>query len=561
MAIGKFGAIFSKLSEELEEIKSKQSYNNLSLAFSHWFLKNQYNLSEQEVAESIIDGNGDYGVDAVIHNDINKTLEIFQFKFPSSAKTISDEIKQADVHKLINGFNYLIDGSGKTKLENASPEFIRIHDELKEKEVYSFKVNFVSFNQGVIANKEVIDNFITLQEQQTGIQIEFLDYNVRQVTNIYEKLKRQNSVSITLPYKLLQSSYSVDETDSFIGFVSAKDLLESIKDIIGVIFDENIRLHEMRSKVNEGIKATSSSQESGMFYFYNNGITLICDDISNSPSALKAKLEGVSIVNGCQTVTSLYETFTNGQLNEDVCLLVRVIKISDYDSRAKITQYLNSQTPIKDSYFISNHTIVRDLQTKLLEYNYFLERQVNESTYKEKYLGDKIKEGNKIIKLENAIQYYSGYYLDKFAAAAKRSKNSLFSEDNVSEILSDITAERVIEAYETYEKVSEVITSYRRYRRNKENQEFSALMKCSNEELSDREDDYLFINTADILLLNTCKLYKEYDSSKDITENVISAIKLIINIIAEDEELKNMPPAGLTKNQRIFMKVKENFHN
>lgn len=47
----------------------------------------------------------------------------------------------------------------------------------------------------------------------------------------------------------------------------------------------------------------------------------------------------------------------------------------------KITEFLNSQTPIRDSYFIANHPIVRDLQDQLLEKRCFLERQVNEYQY------------------------------------------------------------------------------------------------------------------------------------------------------------------------------------
>lgn len=57
----------------------------------------------------------------------------------------------------------------------------------------------------------------------------------------------------------------------------------------------------------------------------------------------------------------------------------------------KITQYLNSQTPIKDSYFVANHSIVRELQNKLFDKKYYLERQINEATYKEKYENKDIK--------------------------------------------------------------------------------------------------------------------------------------------------------------------------
>lgn len=53
---------------------------------------------------------------------------------------------------------------------------------------------------------------------------------------------------------------------------------------------------------------------------------------------------------------------SKGKLNDTVYILVRVISIADYSERMRITEFLNSQTPIRDSYFIANHTVIRDLQ-------------------------------------------------------------------------------------------------------------------------------------------------------------------------------------------------------
>lgn len=560
MAIGKYESIYNKLKSDIEVIQEQEEYNNLSLAFSHWFLRVQYNLSEQEIAESIIDGAGDYGIDAVIYNENPKELEIFQFKFPSKAENIKKETKQADVIKLINGFNLLIDQHDSYSLEKASADFRAIHDMLKDSEVYSYKINFVSFTQGIVDNIEVIENFILQMNKESGIDIEFIDYNVQKITNIYDKLQRQNSVQIILPYKQLQQTYSVNNVESYVGLINAKELLDSIEDKIGVIFDENIRLSENNTKVNYGIKNTASSKEDAkMFYFYNNGITFICDKVYPSPSSLRAKLEGASIVNGCQTVTSLYELRTKGELEDSVDILIRITKISDYDERAKITQFLNSQNPIKESYFISNHTIIRDLQKKLFEQGYYLERQINESSYKEKYLEKDIAKGKKIIKLGDVIQYYTGYYIDKLAATAKRNKNILFLSDTVEEILSKITPEGVVESYETYKEVAKVITAYRRHRRNKDNTEFADLLNITNEYLYKNEEKYLFVNTADILLLNYVKNLKNIRSNNSAKENIVEAINIIVDLIDSNDELKNIPPASLTKNQLIFTKLKEYF--
>lgn len=561
MAIGKYDSIYNKLRAEFEVIKNEQSYNNLSLAFAHWFLSNQFNLSEQEIAESIIDGDGDYGIDAVIHNESNKSLEIFQFKFPNKTETIKKEIPQSDIYKVITGFNYLIDPHDSIELKKSSSAFKALHDDLKESEIFNFGINFVSFNQGIVDNIEVINNFVNQTKKESGTDISYQDYNVQKISNIFEKLQRQNSIIINIPYKQLQQSYSVRDIDSYVGFVNAKQLLEAIEDDIGVIFDENIRLAEIKSKVNDGIKKTASEdQNAPMFYFYNNGITFICDEAQLSPNSLTANLEGASIVNGCQTVTSLYENYKKEQLNEDVDLLVRIIKISDYDERSKITQFLNSQNPIKESYFVSNHIIVRNLQTKLLEYDYYLERQINESSYKEKYVDPDIKKDKKIFKLDDVIQYYSGYHLDKFAATAKRSKAILFNSDTIEEILAEITPENVIESYEMYQIISTVITAYRRQRRNKSNDEFANLLGIENKQLDSDAQHYLFVNTADILLLNTCKHIKTKENLKENTqETVIKAINLIKDLIQKDPEMNNMSPASLTKNQKIFTAVKNAF--
>ncbi|OWW62178.1 hypothetical protein B645_01255 [Enterococcus hirae 88-15-E09] len=67
----------------------------------------------------------------------------------------------------------------------------------------------------------------------------------------------------------------------------------------------------------------------------------------------------------------------------------------------------------------------------------------------------------------------------------------------------------------------------------------------------------MFVNTADILILNTCKFLKLKDPSSDVEKNIVNAVKIIRDIIQNDQELKAMPPAGLTKNQLVYTKISE----
>lgn len=557
--ITKFQSYYNKIKELVISIKNEQGYTNDSMAFAHWYLDNYLHLNDQEIAEAIIDGDGDNGIDAIVTSEESEELMVFQFKFPESDQKLNKEISQSDILKTLNGFNILI---GQDKISKSNDKFLQFQELLTEKPIYKFKLFFVSFNKGILDNKEQVDTFAKKFSDDTGNTLEYFDINKQGISNLYEKLNRKNSIEINIPYKFLQQAYRVNDIDSFIGVINAKELIHAIEDKLLVIFDENIRLFESESKVNEGIKNTASSDNSDMFYFYNNGIVLICDEANNSPNSLTINLKGASIVNGCQTVNSLAHLYKQGSLKEDVSALVRIIKISDYDERAQITEFLNSQTPIKDSYFISNHTVIRDLQNSLIEHEYFLERQINERTYKESF-GQKIPTNYRTISLEDTIQYYTGYWLDSMSAIAKSGKSALFNKIQIEDILKNINSIKVIEAYETYESISKVITQYRKMRRNASNEEFAQFLNIKPEILKSEIDDYLFINTADILLLNTCRNLKNLYERKSIKYDIGKLIRDSIGICKETikADTSGKSTASLTKNNSIFQSVRNNINN
>ncbi|AWD68659.1 hypothetical protein C2I28_26890 (plasmid) [Priestia megaterium] len=553
--ITKYESYYNKIRENLEEIQNEQNYSNLSLAFAHWFLNVYFNMNEQEIAEAIVDGNGDNGIDAIIHQENSEELTVLQFKFPESAKHLNKEISQADILKTLNGFNILISDQEDSR---SNQSFIEHKEKLKEKEIYSFKLMFVSFNKGVVDNKDAVENYIKKFEDDYGGNMVYEDINKNQISNIFEKMNRKNSTEVNLEYKLMQQAYNIDDINSYIGVINGKSLIKAIKEKLIIIFDENIRLFEADSKVNTGIQRTASTDEANMFYFFNNGIVFICDEANISPTSLTIKLTGASIVNGCQTVNSLANLYAEDKLKPEVDILVRIIKISDYDQRAKITEFLNSQTPIKDSYFISNHTIVRDLQNSLINDGYYLERQINESNYKKEY-GQPIPSDLKVIKLDDTIQYYTGYWIDKYAHVAKSGKGALFNKDRIEEILRNINSSKVKESYEMYQEISKVITMYRKMRRNNENTEFANFLEIDNGDIQENLEDYLFVNTGDILILNTTKKLKARYGAMGSNINNEDLIRESLNICREviKENAPSLTPATSTKTASIFNVITE----
>lgn len=76
---GRFQVYYGKIKSELEIIREDYEYTNLSKAFAHWYLVNHVKVSEQEIGETIIDGNGDNGIDAITVN--GDVMTLYQFRF------------------------------------------------------------------------------------------------------------------------------------------------------------------------------------------------------------------------------------------------------------------------------------------------------------------------------------------------------------------------------------------------------------------------------------------------------------------------------------------------
>lgn len=555
MALTRYDSYYIKIKEQVEKIRIENEYKTNSIGFAHWYLENYYKLNEQQIAEAILDGGDDLGVDAVIIDEENKSLTIMQFKFPSKSTTINNEISQGDILKTQNGFKTLI--KNDIPYTGINLKFREYKEQLQNTFIDNFKICFVSYNKGVIANHDTVENYSNEFKKETGSTLDIIYHERDAIINIYERLNHINQIKITLKYKQMQPAYNVGtrKIDSYVGFANGTDIVDAIALHIATIFDENIRLYEYNSTVNTGISRTATSKDDAdMFYFYNNGIVFICDQADNSPASNEITLKGTSVVNGCQSLNVLYNAKQKGKLNPNVCVLVRVIEISDYIERMHITEFLNSQTPIRDSYFISNHSIIRNLQKELLEKGYYLERQINETEYMTErgiFTGS-----HERIQLESTIQYYVGYWINKYSSLAKRGKSALFDKSKIEDLLSGISAERVVIAMETYTSISEVLTMYRKMRRNPSKEDFANYIGVDPILLLNHIEEFRYMNTGDIILLNAVanldSKYKALGLNIVLKDLIIDAIFIVKDIIKKEN---NSNYSQLTKSASIFNKV------
>ncbi len=550
---GKFQVYYKRVKSELETIAKQNNYTNLSKAFAHWYLGSFCDIDNQDIGESIIDGDGDNGVDAIIH--INDTIILYQFKFPDKISNLLKKIDEKTSLKLINGYKKL---TSSRKPRKANENFLNFREIVKSENIFNYEFVFVSFSDGLSTNADdAIETEFQNLKELTGNTLKVRVEDKRKICDKIDRLQKKNIVNLNMRYNSLVASYNIDDSvKSWIGFTTASDILKASEDYMDIIFDENIRNYEGDNSVNQGIIDTATDEyESENFYFYHNGIVFICDECKLSTGNQTVNLSAAAIVNGCQTVVALNKAKNSEKgLKSNVFLPIRIIETKDIDLRAKITEFLNSQTKIRDSYFLANNTFIRELQEELLQKGYFLERLANEYNYKHNL--NKVQDYTKehILQLEKTIQIYVAYYNNQSAAKAKRGKNELFDKQSINDLISEINADKVLKALEIYKEICKVITMYRKCRRSIRNDEFLNYMGIeikNDEEYSFTMDKFLFINTSDILLLNA---YANITDGSFKKYNLIKVINICKDIISD---IPKISPSSATKNSNIFEKVQE----
>lgn len=120
--------------------------------------------------------------------------------------------------------------------------------------------------------------------------------------------------------------------------------------------NDNVRGYLGLTDYNKNIINTLEN-DTNNFFFYNNGITIICENLisQNLPAnrLYELKLENIQIVNGGQTVATLYY-FLSTSTMEDITkklkntyILLRIFNIPENDElKLNIAQYTNSQNAI-----------------------------------------------------------------------------------------------------------------------------------------------------------------------------------------------------------------------
>jgi hypothetical protein len=177
---------------------------------------------------------------------------------------------------------------------------------------------------------------------------------------------------------------------AIIATIRADDFIESFTDSKNALqldpqlFEENVRVYlGEQNDINQRIYDTAISADAGMFWYYNNGITIVCERFSYQPGFRNGPLTVVNpqVVNGGQTSHALFQASkTDFNALARVRLLVRIIETRDQSMYARVAEATNSQTPIRSRDLRSNDPILIRLESSLRQSGWIFDRKRNQNS-------------------------------------------------------------------------------------------------------------------------------------------------------------------------------------
>ncbi len=374
-----------------EELNLKNDDGRLkSLAFIYLCVNTLLDLDPEETFECLTDGGGDFGVDAIYigeEMDGEFVVTLFQAKYKQNLEANAEYPENA-INDLVNAISHIF---------NPSSDLGAINDRLKTKVETARsiiqggtipQIRAVACNNGMKWNSNAEQAII---RSGFGEQVVWEHVNHDGLMTI---LQRTKPVDATL--RLVGKAVVEDMNFSrvCVGRIPVTEIADLMKANGERLLERNIRryLGLNGNRVNEGIRSTLEGNNAHNFYFFNNGLTFVCNDFSYNAiqkEDYQIRVENLQIVNGGQTSMTILKTIeamrqANQPLPHDASVLVRIYKLpkDNEDIVLQITHATNSQNPVDLKDLRSNDEKQRQLETDIQSLGYTYRRKRMDSVAK-----------------------------------------------------------------------------------------------------------------------------------------------------------------------------------
>jgi len=341
-----------------------------------------------ESTKSLTDGFEDNGIDAVYYDEQQKTLFLVQSKLLEEG---SGEPDTGEMRKFRDGIIDLIEEKYDRFNRKMQSKFTTIKDAFSDSQI---KLNILLSYTGKgfsIHNQNIITDLIKDLNDSTEWAY-FTDFNLRSAHDTLNTILAGKPIDSEIS---LSNWGTIDEPyPAFYGQISAYDLAQLWKNHRKKLFIENIRNFIGLSDINTGMLNTIEKEPENFVYF-NNGVTILCTDVTPLPAKTVGKTtglfhcKGLSIINGAQTVGSLGIAIDKFPDQLKKCkVFIRLIPLSKSPENFgnRITIASNTQNKIEKRDFVSLDPLQLNIRTELLlqGINYHFNRTDEVIPYDEK---------------------------------------------------------------------------------------------------------------------------------------------------------------------------------
>jgi len=344
-------------------------------------------ISLDEAAELLTEGGNDAGVDGLHIGEVEDgefLVTLFQGKYKVKDLEGEANFPENGVQKVVDTVQVLFDPYRRVTLnEKIAPKIEEIRSLIRD--AYIPNVRVILCNNGAKWNTQS-ENWITEAKKDYGKKISFFHFNHDSIVKILQRSKTVDAV-LTLNGQVIVEDMNYMRV--MVGRVSVQEIHRLFDEHGDRLLERNIRrylgLHTNR--VNMAIHETlCDSDKSDKFYFYNNGVTVVCDKFDYNAfqkSDYKVQIKNMQVINGGQTCKTIQETLNNalsGVVGESAYVMIRIYQLADTqkDFVRDITYATNSQNPVDLRDLRSNDEIQKQLEIGMQDLGYSYKRQREE---------------------------------------------------------------------------------------------------------------------------------------------------------------------------------------
>jgi AIPR protein len=384
---------FEDIKDEVSQIRKTHFALKDDSAFVLWFLRAFLTDTEEDAVRALTGKSKDKGIDAILVDPRAQLVHLVQGKFRDSlgehAESRNDVLQFAALSTLpertkeeLEAYYAKLDPLARSKVEQLIHCVRRNGYQMCLYYVTTGRCSPTIRNEAREHTRQAerpVDIYILDAEQIKSIFDDYLKGVAPAVPSLLLPIAAEGSIRAEGTIHRFDSE---KEIESWVFSMSARDVGEMSRHVGIRLFARNVRGYlGADTKINEAM-AQTIKEEPDNFWYYNNGVTIVCDNAKRETQGGQdvLRVDRPQVINGQQTTRTL-----EGTSSSRASVLVRVIKIprktgdeDHYDDLVSaIVRATNWQNAIVPSDLISNDHIQVYLERELRKrgYQYLRKRQ------------------------------------------------------------------------------------------------------------------------------------------------------------------------------------------